>query len=610
MLGDLAYHRGVAYSMAAGMVQGEGPYAGLISYYGGLFPLVFGWAADAIGTSFDRVVSVASWLGGPLWVLASLVMAIRLWPGDRSTISIFVLLATVAAPFSQRADQLWVESTLAGSSAYWPLYPRDVALVLVLLLVAVMLASRRWLRVGGAGLIVATMAMFHVQIAIVAGGFLALHAAWEARRTRDRFPLMEVGVAGIVALVAAAWWWLPRVEPTLASGGLLLSDYVGREPLRLDLQGYLVMMGPVGIFSLIGLPVMLTRRPIPRATGLILVLAAALIPLILLDRLTDGLDLLSERRLWLLFSIPATVAAAVAVAGLVRILPKLAVVVVGIAMIASLIPGTRATLAIIGTAWTQGEAGGTTWRPSVWVPLWNEVAERTRERRGLLLGTYDTYATWTWSFTGASVVSAWLPGPFKLGFDPARVTGLGYLERLAIIDRSFRGRDALCSTLEPLGVDLFLLDRRDDLVAAYDHTPASRFRLDPRARATAEPLRLVAPGIEYQDLNGYDRLQMEPGASIRLDWTDPGIEELVIEVEASGGGSADLVVSAGGQTTDIGGNPGRRRYVVRTPDGVQGDLTISARSRVWLYRVSGFVSIAGLEGRDGPFIVEGSVLCR
>ena len=59
--GDIAYHRGVAYTMQGGTWQGEGPYVGLITYYGGLYPLVLARLDTILGLPFDTVLSYMSW---------------------------------------------------------------------------------------------------------------------------------------------------------------------------------------------------------------------------------------------------------------------------------------------------------------------------------------------------------------------------------------------------------------------------------------------------------------------------------------------------------------------------------------------------------------------
>src|SRR5258708_28974446 len=81
IVGDIAYHRGVAYTMQGIAWQGEGPYAGLLSYYGGLYPLVLGRISGALAMPFDRVLSIASWGLAILWPLACWWLGRRIWPG-------------------------------------------------------------------------------------------------------------------------------------------------------------------------------------------------------------------------------------------------------------------------------------------------------------------------------------------------------------------------------------------------------------------------------------------------------------------------------------------------------------------------------------------------
>src|SRR5712671_1057935 len=81
IVGDIAYHRGVAYTMQGLAWQGEGPYPGLLSYYGGLYPLVLGRLAGWLALPFDTVLSVASWALSLLWPLAAWALGRRIWPG-------------------------------------------------------------------------------------------------------------------------------------------------------------------------------------------------------------------------------------------------------------------------------------------------------------------------------------------------------------------------------------------------------------------------------------------------------------------------------------------------------------------------------------------------
>src|ERR1700675_51498 len=102
IVGDIAYHRGVAYTMQGAAWQGEGPFVGLLSYYGGIYPRAFGWLAGLFGGTFDRVPSVGSWGLAVLWPLPCWWTGRRIWPGRPLAASLFALLAVVAAPFTNR----------------------------------------------------------------------------------------------------------------------------------------------------------------------------------------------------------------------------------------------------------------------------------------------------------------------------------------------------------------------------------------------------------------------------------------------------------------------------------------------------------------------------
>ncbi|MDQ2966425.1 MAG: hypothetical protein M3R57_11320, partial [Chloroflexota bacterium] len=226
MLGDIAYHRGVAYTMQAGSLLGEGPYPGLLSYYGGLYPLLLGWAAALGGVSFDTVLSVASWGFALVWPAALLVLARRVWPADPLAHGIFVLIGTVAAPFTHRG-LIWVDSVLASAQNTFPVYPRDVAILLVVLLAAAALSGDRRARVAGSGIILAGIVLVHLQIAILAGWLLVVWTAWRARREGPGGPIRELLAATVLALILSAWWWVPRLLAVIATRGVLLGGYPG-----------------------------------------------------------------------------------------------------------------------------------------------------------------------------------------------------------------------------------------------------------------------------------------------------------------------------------------------------------------------------------------------
>lgn len=615
MLGDMAYHRGVAYTMQAGLVQGEGPFRGLLTYYGGLHPLITGTLAAAFDVTFDAIVSVVSWFGGPAWVLTAWFAGRRMWPNDRLAVAAFVALATFAVPFSTDrtiTGDIWTSSTLAAGHAYWPIYPRDVALLLTLLLAAVLLHPNRARRVVISGLLIGAMVSVHLELGPLAGILVAAVMGWQALRDRDRSHLVDIALVGGISILISAWWWIPRAQAILAGGGLLISDYPLNVPLRLDVPRYLTSMGIVGVLSLIGFALLLSRRFRGPTATVILVWAATLLFLIPFDRIAPELDPVNERRLWLVFSIPATAAAAVAASQIVRVVPRGVSAALILAAALSMLPGTKATLESVNASWrAEGFAGRMAYDPQVWVPLWDGLHDEVVAEHGMVMATYDMYSVWTWSFTGAQQVSVWIPGPVKLGFDPEVLTGLGYLERNELTRTGFQGRAAMCAILPTAGATMLLLDRSDGLVATYDRTPASEFRVDAGDRDLASINRPVAPGVVYQDGGGFDQLQLQPGGSYRVDWVDPNIRMIGIVAQLPRGDAPAMEVRVGGEVFNVTAEKASPTpYFIDTPNGVDDGIVISARQAFRLFRVSGYTVAPEMDGPDGPFTVPIADFCR
>ncbi len=183
----------------------------------------------------------------------------------------------------------------------------------------------------GVGLAVGGIVLVHLQIALLTAWLLTAWAAVQAVRGRTWRPLAELAGAGAVALVVsclvvgAAGGRHHRIRSTPARR----LPGVATAPAG---PGDLVMaFGVVAIFGLLGLAVVAARRPLPGRLALFGVWIVAFVPLVLVDRLVDGSDIVSERRVWLLVSIPLTVVAA---ATLTMIAARLRTVAV-VALVAS-----------------------------------------------------------------------------------------------------------------------------------------------------------------------------------------------------------------------------------------------------------------------------------
>jgi hypothetical protein len=620
IVGDIAYHRGVAYTMQGVAWQGEGPYVGLLSYYGGLYPLILGRLAALLAQPFDLVLSVASWCLALLWPLACWFLGRRIWPDRPLAAALFVLIATTAAPFTNRV-LIWVDSPLASTQNAFPTYPRDLALVLVVVAAGAALGATRRGRMVGTGLALGGVILVHLQIAMLTGWILMAWAGVTAVRSRSPGPVIEFIAAGLISLAISAWWWIPRVATTIQSGGLLLGGYPGSPPLRVGPDNFFMAFGIVAVLALLGFAIVAARRPLAGRLGLFFVWLAACLPLIALDRIIGGSDLVSERRVWLLASIPLTIVAAAVAARIAgRLRPATLVAFVAFVVVAPSLPGTVATARLVRDAWQPGRAGGRIFDAARWDPIFADLNMRVRSEGRHVAVTYDAYETWVWSFSGAQVPSLWLPGPFKLGFDPARLTGLSQLQRLDAQEEAFDGgRPGICNLARSSAAGSVILDVEQGLLGTYDETPASPFRVDPKKRGIDTIERTVEPGIHYIDRGGFDVLELDPGTRWTPGFRSPNVRLLAVEFIVPQLPFGVLVqpyplgvveTPAGEVSFGAGLAAGPARIVVPV-DGVDDRIAIAARAPFDLTRVTGFEPQPdlGLTVTQGPFRLDPGSFC-
>jgi hypothetical protein len=622
IMGDIAYHRGVAYTMQGAAWQGEGPFVGLLTYYGGLYPMVFGWIASVFGVTFDQALSVGSWGLALLWPLACWWTGRRIWPGRPLAVSLFVLLAVIAAPFTNRA-LIWVDSPLASAQNGFPVYPRDLALVCLMVAMGFALSSSSRGRVLGVGAAIGVMILVHLQIALLTAWLLVAWAVVRAVRDRTPRPVVELAGAGFLALIISAWWWVPRVAATIESGGLLLGGFPGSPSLRLGPGDFVLAFGVVAIYGLLGLAVLAARRPLPGRLSLFLVWIAVFVPLVLIDRLADGSDLVAERRVWLLVSIPLTVVAAAALTLMAtRLRAATFIGVLAAVVILPSVPGTVATVKLVQDAWDPGRAGERVFDAKAWDPIFADLTRRVRAAGHHVAITYDAYEPWVWSFSGAQVPSLWLPGPFKLGFDPVRLTGTSYLDRLRAQETAFAGGlPAICDFTAAYHGDSIILDVEAGMVGLRDVTPASAYRVDPRQRSEATIERDLGGGLSYLDRGGVDVLHMTNGSRWQPPFRDTTSRLLAVEIIVPGpppGTPArrttspliEIDTGPGSVPFGAGLDPGWARVVVPL-NGVGDQVAIRALGDVDLVRATAFEPLPGvaLPVDHGPVRFDPPALC-
>jgi hypothetical protein len=602
MMADLAYHRGVAYTMQGGDVQGQGPYAGLLTYYGGLYPLFLAFAGLVSHSSFDEIVTVVSWVATLIWPLALIALGWRLFPRRPWAIAAMVVIGTVAAPLTRSRDVQWVDSVLPSGSSFWPIFPRDIAIVLLVLAVLALLSERRIVRILVVGGLLGLTLLFHAQLGLLGAWFATAWTAWRAIRERDWRRLGEPIAMAIVAAAITAWWVLPRGLAAVMSGSLILADLPTRGILRLDPIGFVLDFGALGLLGLLAIAMVRrpTTAPLAREVGLAWVVAFA--PFVVVDRLWTGIDLFSERRIWLLIGIGFPILATVALLDVARWIDERprrvrvpgAAVAAGLvaALVASSIPATAATVRMARDQWKEGSVAGERVDVVAWGAAMAALRDRVTTGSHPVVATYDGIAAWVWSFSGASVADTWLPGFIKLGFDPGRVAGVGQLERNQLLTDGFdRGLPGICSLRSPLRADTFLLETRDGLLGTFAHSFGAAYRVAPKDRDVASTNRVVGDGLGYVDIGTFDALKVTAGTTITVPWSSRRIRRVDLVVRTPTGPLDDvLVVRAGGQRLKLLGTV-RNGPTVRysyAATGVQPGLEIKALRTASLVRAVGF----------------------
>jgi len=598
MLGDLAYHRGVAYSMLGGDLQGQGPLDGLLSYYGGLFPMGAALGSWLTSASFDEVISVVSWPATLLLPAALLLLGRRLWPQDRFAVAMFVLIGSLAGPLTIDVAELWVLGVLPSSTSFWPIYPRDIGIALVCLALWATLSTDTRVRIVGLGAIAGVAALIHIQMALLLGWFAAVNALIGSFRRRSWRPIGELAAAGLVAVAVASWWLVPRVAAAIASGGLLIADYPGRLAGSVNPVTLIIAFGCAGILAAIALIRARHILDVWPQLGILFVWILAFIPLVVAFRLAPDVDAVTERRLWLVSSVGIVGLAAAAAMDLTRRrpgrwLPRLLAVVV----VASSVPSTAATIVHLrsltspGGAWHPQDLGALTGLDvGSWTTAMDDLNRSVRDGERPSVMATDSAAVWTWSFSGASVFSLWLPGPFKLGFDPAVMTGIGYLERVGRLEDAYDGGSVgVCDLAAEQQMSHILVESMDGKVVTHDRTVASPYRVEPSARNLASIDRIVGPGIRYRDLGAQDVLELSPSAVVELPWEDTEIDRIglrIVETSTSGDVLATIAVGDGVEEIEATGAVGPRWVYVDAPAGVRS-VRLDVRSPFILSRMVG-----------------------
>lgn len=469
--GDLAYHTGVSRTITWANLNGLGPYDGLPSYYGGLLPLVLA-LARALSFPPETALSVLSWFEPLGWLACAWYFAGAIWARLLPKV-VFLVLLFLGIGWGQGLLAIGVNGPNVASQVFWPLYPRDLALMATLLATGAAVRGR-WVLTGIAcGAAVAAEA----QIAVLTTLLAVLGLALVGGPGRVR----RVVLSQVVSALVSVWWWAPRIGWTLAFGSRpAAGDFGGDVPH--DLSAVVAAFGLVLAGALVGAVLVVLGRP--RSRPMLFVLSWAGLSLLgIVWGLHASSELLTVRRGLLLASVPAAALAAFAIASACRSRSWMLNTAIAAGLVAAVVAPSVPTLLetrdSARTNFTTQVAASFAYPDSGWDRAWDEL----RRGSGTVLAPRRDAAV-TWFRTGRPVVSATLPGYVKTWFDVGRATGWSDTEREQAADGAF-GNDhrVLCSVMAGhqvadalfrserglLGVlDLAGGDRLDQLVSGSD----------------------------------------------------------------------------------------------------------------------------------------------
>ncbi len=608
--GDIRYHRGVALTMSAGNFQGEGPIHGLLSYYGGLYPFVFGWTSRILGVSFDTVVSVASWIAAPLLPMSLLYLGRSIFPSKRRLeIALLVFLGTIGSSLNTEPFARWVYSVLPSGAGEFPVFPRDIALLLLITALGITLRADTDRRRASAAFIAAITISFHAQIGIYTAAALVGVEVWRLVPAR-RFAalVLRSGVIAFVAAAGSAWWWMPRVDAAITSKQLLLANYPGTPSADVSPLGLLVALGPLGVLALPGIWFAWRGSKVTRLFACWLI---AFVPFIGGSQLLGDVNVLTGRRALFFAAVPLVVCATMAAAAAVRRLGPAVTVIVVLAV------GIPSGLEVWGTRtpigrWDYAHTGPL-FAHEDWAAAQDQLRTQVLDHGSAVVISPDSDGVFIWGQTGAQPYSMLLPGSIKLGFDPGPLTGTSSEVRVRRLNQAFDGGlPGLCRLAGASHADLLVLRQYQGLLGTHDLRPASRFRVAPADRNESTISREVGPGLHYFDHSSNETLTISPGSSIPLHWNAPTVRRVEVWLNYAGPGPLPVALTLPDGTRIEPKVVDGLRLEFATPHGIPAGARLVAGVEISLDRMIGYEPAKGVTVRGRahrPLVIPVAQVC-
>jgi hypothetical protein len=519
--GDIIYHRALMAEILNGESLPGGPYAGLPAFYSPL--LHYAAAALAWLFHFDPLdgLKVLSVLAAPCTPLIAYYLG-RVLGFDRPTSLIGAFFATFGGGLRLSEDRVWVDALFTGQHNFFPVFPRDVAFLLLPLgfawtYRAVVDGWRpgAWL----AGLAFGLMILVHTQTAVFVAPVLGLYLVFLLAVRRDLLQriLKASLTTGLVALLLSSFWWTSMLAAIVRGGGFDVRMPAYRIPIKLPLSEVPLEFGVFLPFGAIG--VLLTLRLLrserwPAALLLMVWWAAPV--LFAIYRPTDfpGGDTFFPRRLWQFSSQPLVLMAA---AGLVWLLAcgrdllaragagPLQPIFVGVSLLLvgffAGVPASRATWLRLSDFWNTTSFADVDWDLNGGFHYGAWLAQRARAEgpRTVMVPTPD--ATMVWYLSGEKLVYVYPTAAIKLAFNVERLTGSGQADRELDQMAAFSGdSNRLLNLARKYSASYVVLRRDGDRLGLVD-MPAQAMRGNRK-----EPKLVETNHYEWLPLGEGDRI--------------------------------------------------------------------------------------------------------
>ncbi|MCC6179118.1 MAG: hypothetical protein IT305_27725 [Chloroflexi bacterium] len=516
--GDNIYHRAVMAEIRAGEILPGGPYAGLPAFYSPLFHYLVVTIAAPFDLDLTEGIRILSILWAPLAPLAAYWLA-RTLGFDRTSALLGAVFSTFAGALKTTEDRVWVDALFVGQHNFFPVFPRDIAFLLLPLGIGCVYRGvvQGW-RPGGllAGLAFGLMILAHTQTAVFAAPLLAIYLGLLLALRRDLLgPAIRVSlVTSAVALGISSFWWIWQIASIAQSGSFGVHMPADRVPVKLQVEEFPEEFGVFLLLGPLGMAMVARRFWRQRDPATLLLLVWFFVPVMLAVFRPTGFpggDTFFPRRLWQFGSQPLLLVAGLAlVAAILRPLRLRAPVAIAAAtavVLVACVPGSLGTAQRVGEFWNTPSFGDQEWDPAGNFGFGAFLADEARAHglQTVLVPTPE--ATLVWYYAGQKVVYLYPTAAIKLAYDVERMTGHSEADRATDLVAAYLGDpNEIARVAQAYSARYVVLKRLGDRLAGVD-VPAAG--LVPESAQPASGRIVATNHYQYAAVSAKDRLTFQ-----------------------------------------------------------------------------------------------------